>query len=250
MKGAGEIGEVLMGEKIRGHIRSNVVGYVALFFALGLGTAWANHETIFSDDIVDEEVRSADIGNGAVRTFEIRDDTVQGLDILDSTIASADIQTGQVRSSDVLNNSLKGEDIDEGTLDTALRLDFDQPETDGMNRTVGTQNELTIKALCRSVTGETELLVQTLSSVEGGISWTLSTDTGGGAPTVTNGGAGIAAETGFEPFFLVAPTGSFRRGEAQMVYRNDNRVISLDLHMIANDSTGRCQVQGTALPAN
>jgi hypothetical protein len=45
-----------MGEKIRGHIRSNVVGFVALFIALG-GTAWANHEDIFSDDIVDGEAK-------------------------------------------------------------------------------------------------------------------------------------------------------------------------------------------------
>jgi hypothetical protein len=104
-----------MAEKIRGHIRSNVIGYVALFIALG-GTAWANHETIFSDDIVDGEVKSVDINNGGVRTFDIRDNDVQGLDILDSTVASVDIQNGQVRSGDVADENLTGTDINEASL--------------------------------------------------------------------------------------------------------------------------------------
>jgi hypothetical protein len=108
------------------HLRQQWMGGLALFLVLSGGTALATHETILSSDIVDEEVKAADIDNGAVRTFEIRDDNVQGLDILDNTIASADIQQGQVRSADVanenltgtdvLNNSLTGDDVQESSL--------------------------------------------------------------------------------------------------------------------------------------
>jgi uncharacterized protein YjbI with pentapeptide repeats len=109
-----------MGEKIRSHIRSNVIGYVALFVALS-GTAYATHpggaDTISSEDIIDEEVKAADIDNSAVRTFEILNDSVQGVDILDSTIASADLQNGQVRSADVRNDDLRSEDILDGTIE-------------------------------------------------------------------------------------------------------------------------------------
>jgi hypothetical protein len=82
-----------MGEKIRGHIRSNVVGYVALFFSLGLGTAWASHETIFSSDIVNNEIRSEDIrsanvqnsdlASGAVTTGKIANGAVTALKLAD-----------------------------------------------------------------------------------------------------------------------------------------------------------------------
>jgi hypothetical protein len=99
-----------MGEKVRGHIRSNVVGYVALFFSLGLGTAWASHETIFSSDIVDGEVRSADV----------RNDSLSG-----GGLAAADLRAGSVQSSEVLNDSLTGADIDESTLGRPIYAKID-----------------------------------------------------------------------------------------------------------------------------
>jgi len=97
--------------RLRRHLSySNVMSTIAVFGVLG-GTAWANHETIFSDDIVDEEVKSADIDNSAVRTFEILNGTVLGLDIADNTITSADLQNGQVRSADVRNEDLTDADL-------------------------------------------------------------------------------------------------------------------------------------------
>jgi hypothetical protein len=42
----------------------------------------------------------------------------------------------------------------------------------------------------------------------------------------------------------------FLRTEGRVVYRNPNRVITIDLHMIANNITHRCQVEGTAVPAS
>ena len=59
-----------MSARIRDHIRSNVIGYVALFFALSTGSAVAlsGSNTVFTDDIVDNHVRSEDV----------RDDTLAG----------------------------------------------------------------------------------------------------------------------------------------------------------------------------
>ena len=69
-----------MQDRIRNHIRSNVVGYVALFFALSLGTAWASHpggeNTISSADIIDGAVRNADIRNGAVNSPKVANDNL------------------------------------------------------------------------------------------------------------------------------------------------------------------------------
>jgi formylglycine-generating enzyme required for sulfatase activity len=62
------------------HVRSNVVGYVALFFALSGGAAWATHpggaDTISSADIINNEVDEQDLKDGAVATDELADGAV------------------------------------------------------------------------------------------------------------------------------------------------------------------------------
>jgi hypothetical protein len=89
--------------RVSDHLRSNVVGYVALFFALSGSTALAlsGSNTVFSDDIVHDQVYSGDV----------RNDTLTG-----GGLAAADLRKGSVGSSEVQNDSLTGTDIDESTL--------------------------------------------------------------------------------------------------------------------------------------
>jgi hypothetical protein len=104
-----------MSARVRDHIRSNVIGYIALFFALGGGAAWATHpggaNTISSGDIQDNQVFSADV----------RNDTLTG-----GGLAAADLRPGSVGTSEVALNSLNGGDINEsslGIVPNADRLD-------------------------------------------------------------------------------------------------------------------------------
>jgi hypothetical protein len=85
-----------MSPRISDHIRSNVVGYVALFIALS-GTVYAA-----------DKVGSRDIKTGAVKSKQIGDDGIKSKDIKDEN---------GVRSRDVKDGSLTGEDIDASTLD-------------------------------------------------------------------------------------------------------------------------------------
>ena len=87
--------------RMRDHIRGNIVGYVALFFAMGLGTAWASHESIFSNDIVDGEVKNPDLGANAVRTGKVLDSTLTGADIALNGIGALDISPGTFREEDI-----------------------------------------------------------------------------------------------------------------------------------------------------
>ncbi len=87
--------------RLRNHIRNNVVGYIALFaFAMsGTATALTGSNTVFSDDIVDGEVKSPDIRNAAVTGTKVRGDTIRGSDVAESTL-------GQVPSA--LTSTLGG----------------------------------------------------------------------------------------------------------------------------------------------
>jgi len=143
--------------RLRGHLSfANVCSFLALMIAVGTGGAYAAN-TIGSSDIIDGQVKTADlganavnssklangevqvadIGQGAVATEEIANNQVKATDIGDGEVKSAEIANGQVqtaeigadqvRGSHVLNdnltgadiatNALKGADIDEATLD-------------------------------------------------------------------------------------------------------------------------------------
>jgi formylglycine-generating enzyme required for sulfatase activity len=79
--------------RVSEHLRSNVVGYVALFFALGGGAAWATHpggaDTISSADIIDNEVE----------TLDIRDDSLTAADLAPGAVTTGELADGAVTES-------------------------------------------------------------------------------------------------------------------------------------------------------
>ncbi len=86
-----------MGKRVSEHLRSNVVGYVALFFAMSLGTAYAiDKNEIKSKHIGKGQVKESDLGNAAVTNNKLAPNSVDG--------------------DNVIDNSLKGADVDEGSL--------------------------------------------------------------------------------------------------------------------------------------
>ncbi len=87
-----------MHSKIRAHIRCNVVGYVALFFALSAGA--------YAAALEEDSVRSKHIKDGQVKNRDIRSDAVTTDKVSPSTLTTDDIQ----------NDSLSGIDIAESSL--------------------------------------------------------------------------------------------------------------------------------------
>jgi hypothetical protein len=118
--------------RIAAHLRYRVVGYLALFVALG-GTAYATHpggaNTISSVDIQNREVGAQDLAadavgttaleNGGVGGIDVLDGGVEGVDVGDATLRSVDVANGDLRGLDVSNNQLTGADVNEATLQLA-----------------------------------------------------------------------------------------------------------------------------------
>ena len=104
-----------MSSRIRNHIRGNVVGYVALFLVLTGGTAQAldGSNTVFSDDIVDAQVMTADVRNGAITTSKIAADAVRTGRVADNNLTSADIAAQSLTGDDIANGSINGNQINE-----------------------------------------------------------------------------------------------------------------------------------------
>lgn len=76
--------------RIREHVRSNVIGYVALG-----GVAWAS-ATIGSSDIKDNAVHSNHIKNGQVKSADLASNSVDGTKVADGSLSGADVNNSQI----------------------------------------------------------------------------------------------------------------------------------------------------------
>jgi hypothetical protein len=79
---------------LRSHVRSNVVGYIALFFSLSLGTAWA------ATTLPDNSVGTEQIRQGAVMKSDVHTDSVGQDEILTDGVGSVQIKDGSIRCVD------------------------------------------------------------------------------------------------------------------------------------------------------
>ncbi|HYH62628.1 MAG TPA: hypothetical protein VD766_12245 [Solirubrobacterales bacterium] len=95
-----------MTHRISSYLRQQHTGLLAVFIALS-GTAYAvdgpnpGTNAVGSEDIINGEVKAADIGGGVVT----------GAKVLDDSLGNVDLKSGSVRTSEVANGSLTGGDI-------------------------------------------------------------------------------------------------------------------------------------------
>jgi hypothetical protein len=104
---------------------ANVMSTIAVLLVVGGGTAYAAN-TVFSADIVNGEVKTADIGldqvtssriaPGAVFGSDLQADSVTSAKVLIDSLTSADLAADSVTASEVLDGSLAGADIANSSL--------------------------------------------------------------------------------------------------------------------------------------
>jgi hypothetical protein len=119
---------------------ANVTATLALFLVLSGGTAVAlsGSNTVFSDDIVDNEVYSADVRNdtlsgGGLVSADVRNDTQTSPA---GGLGAVDLKPGSVGTSEVAADSLSGGDINESSLGIVPNAD----QLDGIDSTAFAQN--------------------------------------------------------------------------------------------------------------
>ena len=111
-----------MSERIRTHLRTNVVGYIAIFlFAIG-GTAYATHpggaNTISSDDIINGEVTSSDLGAAATTVNKLAPDAVTRPKIADDAVTAAEVADAAIRAPELATNAVTSLEVRNGELTT------------------------------------------------------------------------------------------------------------------------------------
>jgi hypothetical protein len=111
-------------DRIRQHLTfANVASAIALFVALGGGTAVAltGSNTVFSDDVVDNQVYSVDVRNdtlsgGGLAAADLRAGSVATSEVAANSLGAADLASSSVGTDEVTDDSLTGTDILNGSL--------------------------------------------------------------------------------------------------------------------------------------
>lgn len=104
-------------QRLRGFLRANLLGLVAIFIALGgVASALPGSGTIDHDDLQGHAVHTNKIHAGAVTTSRLDSGAVTTPKLGEGAVASSKLAGDAVNSAKVLNDSLTGDDIDEATL--------------------------------------------------------------------------------------------------------------------------------------
>jgi hypothetical protein len=98
------------------HIRGNLVGYIALFFALSAGAyALPGHNKVRSDDIKNGQVKLGDLASNSVNSPKVVDNSLTGSDVAEASL-------GQVPSAASAGTATSAQNAD--TLDNLDSTDF------------------------------------------------------------------------------------------------------------------------------
>jgi hypothetical protein len=106
-----------MPARIRSRITyANVMSTIAVVFALGGGVAYAAN-TVFSEDIVDGEVKAADLAPNAVTGGKLAQNSVTTNKITDGGVELADLAANAVNGATVVDESLTSSDLGTNSVD-------------------------------------------------------------------------------------------------------------------------------------
>ena len=165
---------------IRDHLRSNLIGYIALFcFAMsGTATALDGSDTVFNDDIVNGHVKTNEISNSnGVRSADVRDDTLDG-----GGLAPADLAADSVGSSELATDAVGNAELLGGSVGT-----FEIAALGVLGRNIGV-DEITSGKIANDAVNSNELATDSVDRLE------ISQDAVG-VVEIATGGVGAAEVT-------------------------------------------------------
>jgi hypothetical protein len=193
-----------MSGRVLRHIRSNVVGYIALFFALSTGSAVAlrGSNTVFTDDIVDGAVKTQDISDtNGVWSADVRDDTLEN-----GGLKAADLRPDSVGTSEVVEGSLGTSELSSAIPAARVTNSADELTRDHIGESLPFDSERYDTAGMHTTTNNSRLTapVKGIYAVSASVTWSSDPDGSRFVGLKKNGDTFVAAQT--QPAIAGNPT--------------------------------------------
>lgn len=253
-----------MVQRLRGHVRQQFVGYLALFVAMGGTAAGAGYVVSRNAQIAPNTIsgsapprgKHSNIIAGSLGARDLGRNAVLGSRLADGAVTGPKIAPGTIDGSRVAGDTLTGSHINEGTLDPvpvarrawdADRIEGREPPKSfgitvpdgtsprGLTYTMG---RVQVELGC-NVSGKVTIRFREYANTPGTLNWLY----GNGSQFFANGLVLPQGSFLSDPFAISEP-----RIEGQFIYRSaDNEVTTVVLHALRVGSNGICEAQGTIM---
>jgi hypothetical protein len=241
-----------MFSRIRSHVRSNLVGYIALCFAVGSGAAWAGtvlpRNSVGTVQLQSEAVTTAKLDEEAVTAAKVADQALTGKQIKEGTLKRVPSAARAARAgrANLATRALRA-------VNAGRRIEFEGGASDPAPvsiyvpgaHTVFKQDELTLTTSCVNAGGGSARgFVALTSSVHGSVtgSWIQWNNPGHSVDGMQQNFDDATSTRA-----IVDLTGAYRTLDGQWIYRNDARTVVISLRV--EESTAGCLVRGVAVAA-
>lgn len=236
--------------KLRAHVRSNAIAYVALFFALGGGayaaTSLAPADSVNSAAIINGQVKSPDLASAAVSASKVAANSLTGAQINESTL-------GTVPRANLANNAGKLGGSPASAFTRAVTINGNL--LGSSQTTVLSTHGLTLKAACHEFPAPSSLSVSATSTSGGRFEISdIRSLNGGTATPILHGYVlqpGQPTTVLSDAFTTTASTQQIE-AEGTFAYAPQNgsgAMTATFLYYIQNGG-GECDLLGNAVPSS
>ena len=215
--------------RLRRPRHATVVAYLALFIALGGGTALAAFVVSSNSQIGPNTIYGHNAPAGA--NVNVNLDSVTGADVKEGTLARVPSAANGARKFDVGH----------------VRTDIGSPSYN-----IFSLNEMSLVGTCWHSNSGTFFIIQVGSSVAADVNYEYDTVEVAGSfiphhdPVAAGGGIDAGGGAVLLSLNNLSDT-DWQRAEGQFVYHNAARVISGTFYAIASNQLGTCQMRGSAM---
>jgi hypothetical protein len=230
---------------------ANVVSTLCLFLFLSGGTAVALHgsNTVFSDDIVDGEVRTQDISdtNGVLST-DVRDDSLgdgglQAADLRPDSVGQTEIANSAVGSGEVIDGSLGTTELSSAIPAARVTNSVDESMRDRIGEALPFDSERYDTADMHTTTNNSRLTapVEGIYAVSASVTWAADPDGSRFVGLKRNGDTFVAAQT--QPALTGTPTD---QEVAHQMFLREGDYVEVRAHQSSNNRLAIIKFQETS----
>jgi hypothetical protein len=212
--------------QIRTHLAHNVVGYIALFVALG-GTSYA---------VATGSIDSREIKNNSIRSKDVRNATIKGTDVKDDSLDNGDIDNAGLAAQSATSSTTAKRADTAGSATSATNASNAASADNATNAGMldGLDSTAFPRRACSSVSGA----IKGFARIDTGDSFSSTFTTNGVESPYNCSGQTVEARRVMEGWYEVRFNGNTAGWALAGAHKDDDAYINVGVNVTRNSSPG------------